>query len=72
MPAREGAEAQRLLIIQGCTPKQLQYGTGGPKEVANLYTRTMLEQAFGDFHDVKIVEEEREMHEVRPTAACRQ
>jgi len=52
-----------LLIVQGYTPKQLQYGTGGPKEVANLYTRAMLEQAFGDFHDVTIVEEEREMHE---------
>jgi SAM-dependent methyltransferase len=52
-----------LLIIQGYTPKQLQYGTGGPKEIENLYTRAMLEQAFGDYRDIKIVEEEREMHE---------
>jgi SAM-dependent methyltransferase len=52
-----------LLIIQGYTPKQLQYGTGGPKEIENLYTRTMLEQTFGDYRDIKIVEEEREMHE---------
>ncbi len=52
-----------LLIVQGYTPKQLQYGTGGPKEIENLYTRAMLEQTFGDFRDVKIVEEEREMHE---------
>jgi SAM-dependent methyltransferase len=52
-----------ILIIQGYTPKQLQYGTGGPKQVENLYTRAMLEQAFGDFHDVKIVEEDVEMHE---------
>jgi SAM-dependent methyltransferase len=52
-----------LLIIQGYTPKQLQFGTGGPKQIANLYTRAMLEQAFGDYRDVKIVEEEREMHE---------
>jgi hypothetical protein len=47
----------------GYTPKQLQYGTGGPKQRENLYTRSMLEQAFGDFHNVTIVEEEREMHE---------
>ena len=52
-----------LLIIQGYTPKQLQYGTGGPKQLENLYTRAMLEREFGDFHDLKIVEEEREMRE---------
>ncbi|HUD85743.1 MAG TPA: class I SAM-dependent methyltransferase [Xanthobacteraceae bacterium] len=52
-----------LLILQGYTPKQLQYGTGGPKEIERLYTRPMLEQAFGDFRDVNILEEEREIHE---------
>jgi SAM-dependent methyltransferase len=52
-----------VLIIQGYTPKQLQYGTGGPKQLENLYTRAMLEQEFGDFRDLKIVEEEREMRE---------
>lgn len=52
-----------LLIIQGYTPKQLDYGTGGPKERDQLYTRPMLEQAFGDLRDVKITEEEREIHE---------
>src|SRR6478672_7243661 len=52
-----------LLIIQGYTPKQLQYGTGGPKQVENLYTRAMLEEAFGDLRDLTIVEEEREIHE---------
>jgi SAM-dependent methyltransferase len=52
-----------LLIVQGYTPKQLGYGTGGPKQVENLYTRAMLERAFGDLDDVHIVEEERELHE---------
>jgi SAM-dependent methyltransferase len=52
-----------LLIVQGYTRKQLQYGTGGPKEIENLYTRAMLETAFGDYHDLSIVEEEREMRE---------
>jgi hypothetical protein len=52
-----------LLIIQGYTPKQLQYGTGGPKKLENLYTRAMLELEFADFRELKIVEEEREMHE---------
>ena len=52
-----------LLIIQGYTPKQLQRGTGGPKQLKNLYTRAMLEREFGDFRDLKIVEEERDMRE---------
>ena len=52
-----------LLIIQGYTPKQLAYSTGGPKVVENLYTREMLEEAFSDFDDLRIVEEEREMNE---------
>jgi SAM-dependent methyltransferase len=52
-----------LLILQGYTPRQLQYGTGGPKEIDQLYTRTMLDEAFRGFRDVTIVEEEREMQE---------
>ena len=52
-----------LLIIQGYTPKQLEYGTGGPKELERLYTRALLEGTFGDFRDQNFVEEEREMHE---------
>ncbi|MGD9923409.1 MAG: class I SAM-dependent methyltransferase [Pseudorhodoplanes sp.] len=52
-----------LLIIEGYAPKQLEYGTGGPKQIEHLYTRDMLEQAFGDFDDLRIVEEEREMRE---------
>jgi SAM-dependent methyltransferase len=52
-----------LLIIQGYAPKQLTYGTGGPKQLENLYTRAMLEGAFQGFQEMKIVEEEREIHE---------
>jgi hypothetical protein len=52
-----------LLIIQGYTPRQLQYGTGGPKQVENLYTPAMLEDAFRGFRDMRIVEEELEMDE---------
>ena len=43
-----------LLILQGYTPKQLDYGTGGPKQIENLYTRALLEQAFGDFRDIEV------------------
>ena len=52
-----------LLILIGYTPKQLQYGTGGPKEIENLYTRAMLEEAFGDFDDVSSREHDSEISE---------
>jgi SAM-dependent methyltransferase len=60
---RQTLKTGGLLILQGYTPKQLDYGTGGPKELENLYTRDLLEKTFGDFHDVKFVEQELEMHE---------
>jgi SAM-dependent methyltransferase len=60
---RRALKSGGLLIIQGYTPKQLQYGTGGPKQLEDLYTRAMLEREFRDFRELKIVEEEREIRE---------
>lgn len=47
-----------LLIIQGYRPKQLDYGTGGPNQLENLYTRSLLEEAFSEFKDIRIEEED--------------
>jgi SAM-dependent methyltransferase len=52
-----------LLLIEGYTPKQLEYGTGGPKASENLYTRAMLETEFGDFSRIEIEEAERPLSE---------
>jgi SAM-dependent methyltransferase len=60
---RRALKSGGLLIVQGYTPKQLEYGTGGPKQVEQLYTPEMLEKAFGDYKDVAIVAEEVELHE---------
>jgi SAM-dependent methyltransferase len=60
---RQALKPGGLLILQGYTPKQLDYRTGGPTEIERLYTRSMLEKAFGDFRDIKFTEEELEMHE---------
>lgn len=38
-----------ILILQGYTPKQLEYKTGGPSSVEHLYTETMLRDAFAQF-----------------------
>jgi cyclopropane fatty-acyl-phospholipid synthase-like methyltransferase len=37
-----------LLLLQGYTPRQLEYKTGGPSQVENLYTETLLKDAFAD------------------------
>jgi 2-polyprenyl-3-methyl-5-hydroxy-6-metoxy-1,4-benzoquinol methylase len=35
-----------LLLLQGYTPRQLEYRTGGPSQAENLYTEAMLRAAF--------------------------
>ncbi|MDE3028253.1 MAG: SAM-dependent methyltransferase, partial [Paracoccaceae bacterium] len=51
------------VIVQGYTPRQLDYGTGGPRVAENLYTEAMLRSAFGDWHIERLVEEDVEMSE---------
>ena len=60
---RRALKSGGLLIVEGYTPKQIEYGTGGPRQAEHLYTRAMLEEAFGDFADVVIVQEELEIWE---------
>jgi cyclopropane fatty-acyl-phospholipid synthase-like methyltransferase len=36
-----------ILLLEGYRPEQLDYRTGGPSEVGNLYTEAMLREAFG-------------------------
>jgi len=52
-----------LLLMEGYGPKQLEYGTGGPKLLDWLYTRALLEDAFGDFSSIEIDEYEAELEE---------
>jgi cyclopropane fatty-acyl-phospholipid synthase-like methyltransferase len=52
-----------LLLIQGYRPEQLKYKTGGPSQVENLYTRELLEKAFGDFASLEIREHDSEVDE---------
>jgi len=52
-----------LLLIQGYRPKQLEYKTGGPSQVENLYTRELLENAFKDFSSLEIREHDSAVDE---------
>jgi cyclopropane fatty-acyl-phospholipid synthase-like methyltransferase len=37
-----------LILLQGYTPRQIEFGTGGPSQVENLYTGDMLRREFAD------------------------
>ena len=37
-----------VILLQGYTPKQLDYKTGGPPNLSHLYTEDLLQDAFGD------------------------
>ena len=43
-----------LILLHGYTPRQLEYGTGGPPQIENLYTPELLRRAFGDFEIVTL------------------
>jgi cyclopropane fatty-acyl-phospholipid synthase-like methyltransferase len=45
-----------LLLMQGYRTEQLAYRTGGPPEAERLYTRVLLQEAFGDMAQLDISE----------------
>jgi SAM-dependent methyltransferase len=51
------------ILLQGYTPKQHQYRTGGPSDVANLYTPELLREAFADWRIDELVEYEDDIAE---------
>lgn len=52
-----------ILLLHGYTPKQVEYGTGGPKQVEHMYTEAMLREAFGDLEILRLEAYEAEVDE---------
>jgi SAM-dependent methyltransferase len=52
-----------LLLMQGYRPEQLTYRTGGPPNAERMYTRTILEQGFGDMAQLDISEHDSAIRE---------
>ncbi|MEP7298571.1 MAG: class I SAM-dependent methyltransferase [Burkholderiales bacterium] len=52
-----------VLILQGYTPKQLDYKTGGPGVLSHLYTADLLREAFASLRTIELVEYEAELTE---------
>lgn len=51
------------LLLQGYTPRQLDYKTGGPSQVENLYTESLLRAEFADMEIVHLHEHDSVIHE---------
>ena len=60
---RQALKPGGLLLLHGYRPEQLRYGTGGPSAVENLYTRDMLEAAFGDWQILELKEHDSAIRE---------
>ena len=52
-----------LVLIEGYTPAQLKYATGGPKQVDQLYTEDLLREAFGALQILELRAYEAELNE---------
>jgi 2-polyprenyl-3-methyl-5-hydroxy-6-metoxy-1,4-benzoquinol methylase len=52
-----------VLVLQGYTPKQLEYKTGGPPVASHLYTEALLRDAFRDLQIVELREYEADVRE---------
>jgi len=52
-----------LLILQGYTPKQLEYRTGGPSHAENMYTPALLRGSFGALDILHLAEHEDVVNE---------
>lgn len=60
---RRALKSGGLLLLEGYTPRQIEYGTGGPRQVESMYTRDLLEAEFGEFAELKIDEYEADLRE---------
>lgn len=52
-----------LLLLQGYTPRQLEYRTGGPSQAENLYTAALLREMFADMDILHLVEHDSHISE---------
>jgi len=52
-----------LFILQGYTPKQLEYKTGGPSLIEHLYTEDLIKSLTKDFETLELVSYEKELSE---------
>lgn len=59
-----------LLMLQGYTPKQLEFKTGGPPEVSHLYTEEMLQASFLELEIIELHSYDAEIEEGTQHRGC--
>ena len=52
-----------VLVLQGYTPRQLEYRTGGPPCASHLYTEALLRQSFAPLEILTLQDYEADLHE---------
>jgi len=52
-----------LLVLQGYTPRQLAFNTGGPGQLSHLYTAGLIRDAFQGLDTIELVEYEADLSE---------
>jgi SAM-dependent methyltransferase len=51
------------VLLQGYTPRQLQYGSGGPRDIDHLYTRELLERSLAECDIIHLQEHDEVLAE---------
>lgn len=54
-----------ILLLQGYGTDQLKFGTGGPKQIENLHTESLLRESFRSLEILHLVSHEHEVAEGR-------
>lgn len=67
---KRATRAGGRILLQGYTPRQLEYKTGGPPFAENLYTAELLRAAFADWIIEELVEYEDEIAEGSGHRGC--
>src|SRR5215467_2156428 len=60
---RKALKPGGLLLLEGYGPKQLEYKTGGPSELENLYTEELLRAEFAGFSELRVTSYDSMMSE---------
>ena len=63
MQAHAALKSGGIFILQGYTPKQLEYKTGGPSLIEHLYTEEMIRNLAKDFEILDLCCYEKELNE---------
>ena len=63
MQAHSSLKSGGIFILQGYTPKQLEYKTGGPSLIEHLYTEEMIRNLAKDFEILDLCCYEKELNE---------